>query len=65
MSHMPGYVWALAVSAAIGIPGLAALMLGRGARQAGESRRTAGVAARGAMVRAGLRRRAGRRLAST
>lgn len=45
MSHMPGYVWALAISAAIGIPGLAALMLSRGASQPGEGRRIATVAA--------------------
>jgi hypothetical protein len=28
MPHMPGYVWALAVSAAIGIPGMTAVMPG-------------------------------------
>lgn len=44
MSDMPGYIWALAISAAIGIPGMTAIVLGHGARKAGESRRTGVVA---------------------
>jgi hypothetical protein len=44
MSHMPNYVWALAITAAIGIPGMTAVILGYGARKAGESRRTGLVA---------------------
>lgn len=35
MFHTPSYVWALAVSAAIGIPGTAAFLLGRHNRKAG------------------------------
>lgn len=35
MFHAPSYVWALAVSAAIGIPGTAAFLLGRQNRKAG------------------------------
>jgi hypothetical protein len=44
MSDMPGYVWALAISAAIGIPGMAAAMLGRAASNAGHGKRTGVVA---------------------
>lgn len=45
MSHLPGYIWVLAISAAIGIPGLTAVMLGHGARKAGGSRKTGVIAA--------------------
>ncbi len=45
MSHWPSYIWALAITAAIGIPGMTAVMLGYGARKAGASRRTGVVAA--------------------
>jgi hypothetical protein len=34
MSHAPSYVWALAVSAAIGIPGMTAFVIGRHNRKA-------------------------------
>ena len=44
MSHLPGYIWALAISVAIGIPGMTAVMLGHGARRAGDSRKTGAVA---------------------
>jgi len=44
MSHLSNYVWALAITAAIGIPGLAAVLLGRGARKAGGSWRTGAIA---------------------
>ena len=44
MSHLPLYVWALAITAAIGIPGMTAVLLGLGARKAGESWRTGVVA---------------------
>jgi hypothetical protein len=44
MSHMPVYIWVLAISAAVGIPGMTAVMLGYGARKAGASRRTGVVA---------------------
>lgn len=42
---MSSYIWVLAVSAAIGIPGMTAVILGYGARKAGASWRTGVVAA--------------------
>jgi hypothetical protein len=38
MSHMSWYVWVLALTAAIGIPGMAAIVVGQGARKAGQGR---------------------------
>lgn len=54
MSHMPSYIWVLAISAAIAIPGMTAVILGYGAKKTGGSWRTGLVAVAAVAAALGL-----------